>query len=182
MLSAYDRIFPFSWLGILSESPPLNEMTLRQSRSRLCIGKPPFAADLAALCPVQTRRRLESLAGRAALGGNCIVGWVMRARQNSRKGRIFQKVSAPVRAFVAEPMQHGRMFLAGDAAHIVPPTGAKASISRRRTFACLHSGRSNFIGPAAMTPSRSLLGICLRRIWKAVRFFQLHDQPVAPVR
>ena len=86
------------------------------------------------------------------------------------EGRILQKGITPMRSFVAEPMQHGRLFLAGDAAHIVPPTGAKGMnlaladvlVLSRAIHAFYASGRSDRLDAYSAT--------CLRRVWKAQRF------------
>ena len=87
-----------------------------------------------------------------------------------QEGRIFQKGVAPVRAFVAEPMQYGRLFLAGDAAHIVPPTGAKGLNLASADIRVLALGLIEFYRTGAMTRLDRYSEICLRRIWKAVRF------------
>ncbi len=95
-------------------------------------------------------------------------------------GPSLEKSIAPLHSFVAEPMQHGRLFLAGDAAHIVPPTGAKGlnlaasdvSVLHRLFAAIYHQGRTDLIPRYSPT--------CLRRVWKAERFSwwmtrHLHD-------
>ena len=124
VLTIYDRDYPFGWLGILSESPPPDdELIYCLSRARLCAVLDALADAGAALSAVRARRGHRRTGRTSASGTSCIRGSAARAR--SREGKILQKGITPMRSFVAEPMQHGRLFLAGDAAHIVPPTGAK---------------------------------------------------------
>jgi p-hydroxybenzoate 3-monooxygenase len=98
----------------------------------------------------------------------------LRARLDGTRalmeGKILQKGITPMRSFVVEPMQHGRLFLAGDAAHIVPPTGAKGMnlaladvlVLARALNAFYTSGRTELLDSYSET--------CLRRVWKAQRF------------
>jgi p-hydroxybenzoate 3-monooxygenase len=91
-------------------------------------------------------------------------GWTLK------KGSVFQKDIVQMRSFICEPMKYGRLFLAGDAAHIVPPTGAKGmnlAVADVRDFACgltefYSSGRTDLLEMSSET--------CLRRVWKASRF------------
>src|SRR5947209_249097 len=124
VLTTYDHVFPFGWLGILSESPPIKEMTYANHDYGF------------ALCSRRSlkvsRHYLQVAADEDAANWSDDRFWnELHIRMNDRdrseivEGRIFQKGVTPVRAFVSEPMRYGRLFLAGDAAHIVPPTGAK---------------------------------------------------------
>src|SRR3712207_1259995 len=87
-----------------------------------------------------------------------------------KEGPIFQKGIIPLRSFVCEPMQHGRLFLAGDAAHIVPPTGAKGMNLAIADVRLLARGLVEYFrsGSTAMLDGYS--AACLRRVWKAQRF------------
>jgi p-hydroxybenzoate 3-monooxygenase len=169
VLSAYDRIFPFSWLGILSESPPLKEMTYANHDRGYALAsrRSPQISRLYVQCKPDEdlnlwpdERLWEELHIR--LGDE--------NKAELQEGRIFQKGVAPVRAFVAEPMQYGRLFLAGDAAHIVPPTGAKGLNLASADIRVLALGLIEFYRTGAMTRLDRYSEICLRRIWKAVRF------------
>ena len=86
------------------------------------------------------------------------------------EGRIFQKGVTPVRSFVAAPMQYGRLFLAGDAAHIVPPTGAKGLNLAAADVRVLARALVPFLGKNDASLVERYSQTCLRRVWKTVRF------------
>src|SRR5262245_3454526 len=122
-LTIYDHIFPFGWLGILSESPPLADMTYANHDRGFALAsrRSPRVSRLYVQCAAD-----EDL----SLWPDARLWEELHVRLNAdiselAEGRIFQKAVTPVRSFVAAPMRYGRLFLAGDAVHIVPPTGAK---------------------------------------------------------
>ena len=86
------------------------------------------------------------------------------------EGEIFQKNVAPLRSFVATPMQHGRLFLAGDAVHIVPPTGAKGLNLAVADVRVLSLGLEEFYKKGKMDRLNRYSEVCLRRVWKTIRF------------
>jgi p-hydroxybenzoate 3-monooxygenase len=86
------------------------------------------------------------------------------------EGQIFQKNIAPMHSFVAEPMQYGKMFLAGDAAHIVPPTGAKGLNLAVADVRIMAQAFVEFYKTGSTTLLDRYSEICLRRVWKAQRF------------
>jgi len=86
------------------------------------------------------------------------------------EGRIFQKGVTPVRAFVAAPMRYGRLFLAGDAAHIVPPTGAKGLNLAVADVRVLARALTQFFRANSMERLDRYSDTCLRRVWKVVRY------------
>ena len=86
------------------------------------------------------------------------------------RGEIFQKGVTPMRSFVTEPMQYGRLFLAGDAAHIVPPTGAKGMNLAAADVRALSMALAEFYASGSQQPLERYSKVCLRRIWKAQRF------------
>jgi p-hydroxybenzoate 3-monooxygenase len=165
VLRIYERVYPFAWLGILAEAPPISHeliyarhaegfalATMRSNvLSRLYLQCAPDE-DLS-LWPDE--RIWESLHTR--LGG-------------VNRGKIIQKGVTAMRSFVAEPMRHGRLFLAGDAAHIVPPTGAKGMNLAIADVRVLAAALTAFFvrGDTAVMDRYS--EICLKRIWKVQRF------------
>jgi p-hydroxybenzoate 3-monooxygenase len=167
-LTTWDRVFPFGWLGILSESPPIREMTYVNhvdgfalcSRRSLRISRHyvQVAADEE---PDRwpDERFWDEL--RRRLGGGA---------DELTTGRIFQKGVTPVRSFVAAPMRHGRLFLAGDAAHIVPPTGAKGLNLAVADVRVLARALSEFFRTGRTGRLDRYSDTCLRRVWKTVRY------------
>ncbi|MFZ9183092.1 MAG: 4-hydroxybenzoate 3-monooxygenase [Hylemonella sp.] len=125
-ITQYEKVYPFGWLGVLADVPPVSQHAIVYANSErgfgLCSMRSPTRSRYYVQCPIEDkvedwsdarfwdelRRRLDP-----ALADKMITG------------PSIEKSIAPLRSFVAEPMRFGRMFLAGDAAHIVPPTGAK---------------------------------------------------------
>jgi p-hydroxybenzoate 3-monooxygenase len=168
-LRTFERIYPFGWLGVLSETPPVSEELIYANHER------GFA-----LCSMRSHTRsryyLQCSLEDSADNWSDEAFWdELRKRlapevaETLVTGPSIEKSIAPLRSFVAEPMRFGRLFLAGDAAHIVPPTGAKglnlaASDVRylARALAEFYAGSESGINNYSDT--------CLRRVWKAVRF------------
>jgi p-hydroxybenzoate 3-monooxygenase len=170
VLKIFERVYPFGWLGVLADTPPVNEELVYAAHSR------GFA-----LCslrsPTRTRYYVQVDASEKVEDWSDERFWEeLKARlpkdlaDSLVTGPSIEKSIAPLRSFVAEPMQHGRLFLVGDAAHIVPPTGAKglnlAASDVSTLFDILvevyQRGRTDLI--TQYSP------ICLRRVWKAERF------------
>ena len=124
-LTVYERSYPFGWLGVLSETPPVSQELIYVNHERgfaLCSMRTPELSRYYVQCPLSDRiedwpdeRFWDELGSR--LGPE--------TSRDLVTGPALEKSIAPLRSFVAEPMRFGRLFLAGDAAHIVPPTGAK---------------------------------------------------------
>ena len=125
-LTGYDRVYPYAWLGILADStPPSDEVAYCHSERGFALLSLRSPTRQPPLPPGRSRRGHRRLAGRALLGRTAAPHRDRRRRRPIEAGPVLQKGITPMRSFVAEPMRHGRLFLAGDAAHIVPPTGAK---------------------------------------------------------
>ena len=169
VLNFYDRVYPFGWLGILAESKPPSEELIYCHHERgfaLFSMRTPDITRLYLQCEPDEDitnwsderiwSELESRLGASDL--------------TLKEGRIFQKSVTPMRSFVTEPMRFGNLFLAGDAAHIVPPTGAKGMNLAIADVRVLAQGFSEFYqaGKTAMLENYS--EICLRRIWRAEHF------------
>lgn len=169
-LRIYEKIYPFGWLGILSRTPPVSHELIYANHDRgfaLCSMRSAQLSRYYVQCPLQDK----------------VEDWTDERFWNELRARLPQDVAAdlvtgpsieksiaPLRSFVAEPMKFGRLFLVGDAAHIVPPTGAKGlnlaasdvNTLYRVLTKTFHEGRTDLLDKYSE--------ICLRRIWKAERF------------
>jgi p-hydroxybenzoate 3-monooxygenase len=166
----YERVYPFGWLGMLCDTPPLHEELLyvnsprgfalcsmrSRTRSRYYL-QVPLGADAAAWSDEafwdELRLRLEPAAGEQLIPGTSI-----------------EKSIAPLRSFVAEPLRFGRLFLAGDAAHIVPPTGAKGLNLAATDVRYLASAFIEYLQERSSAGIDTYSSRCLRRVWRAARF------------
>jgi p-hydroxybenzoate 3-monooxygenase len=169
LLSTYDHIFPFGWLGILSESPPLKEMTYANHERGYALAsrRTPQISRLYIQCKMDED---PDAWPDDKLWDELHIRLGDEGKTELREGRIFQKGVTPVRAFVTAPMQYGRLFLAGDAAHIVPPTGAKGLNLASADIRVLSLGLVEYYRNGATDRLDRYSEICLRRVWKAVRF------------
>jgi p-hydroxybenzoate 3-monooxygenase len=169
ILTVYDRIFPFGWLGILSESPPIREMTyVNHDRGfALCSRRSPHISRLYLQCTPD-----EDLAAwpDARIWDELHVRIGDEYRSELTEGRILQKGVTPVRSFVAAPMRYGRLYLAGDSSHIVPPTGAKGLNLAAADVRVLARALSEFFRTGATERLERYSDTCLRRVWKVVRY------------
>ena len=169
-VATYERVYPFGWLGVLTDTPPVSSELIYSNHERgfaLCSMRSRTRSRYYVQCSLDDRPEQWS---DAAFFDELRVRLDREAAETLVTGPSLEKSIAPLRSFVAEPMRFGRLFLAGDAAHIVPPTGAKGLN--------LATSDVRFLSRAlidALT-TRSSAGIdrysaaCLRRIWKAERF------------
>jgi p-hydroxybenzoate 3-monooxygenase len=166
----YEQVYPFGWLGILAEAAPSQEELVYMNHERgfaLFSMRSPEVTRLYLQCDPSEDIKLwpdERIWKELMIRLESEDGW------KPNIGKITQKSVTPMRSFVTEPMQYGRLFLAGDAVHIVPPTGAKGmnlAVSDVRVLA-------SALAAAYRTGSQTLLASysdsCLRRIWKVQRF------------
>jgi p-hydroxybenzoate 3-monooxygenase len=169
-LRTFERTYPFGWLGVLADVPPAwDELIYASSKRGFALAS--MRSPTRVRCYIQCRvdenvdqwtdvRFWEEFAQR--IGGETM--------KKFRPGPSREKSIAPLRSFVAEPMRYGNLFLAGDAAHIVPPTGAKGlNLAASDVFYLYEGLRDHY-------RQRSSLGLqhysirALRRVWKSVRF------------
>jgi p-hydroxybenzoate 3-monooxygenase len=170
VLTAYERVYPFAWLGILSQSPPVAHELIYTHHQRgfaLFSQRSPTIQRMYLQCEPdedlaqwpderiwdELHRRLE--------GDDA---------PNLVEGPIVQKGVTAMRSFVVEPMQYRRLFLAGDAAHIVPPTGAKGMNLAIADVAVLADALAAFYGGEGTVALDSYSARCLQRVWRAQRF------------
>ncbi len=164
------RTYPFGWFGILVEGPPSTEELIYALHERgfaLVSTRSPEVQRLYFQCDPHDEvanwpdeRIWEEMQARLKTED----GWTLE------EGKIFQKNIVQMRSFICEPMQHGRLFLAGDAAHIVPPTGAKGMNLAVADIRVLSRGLTEFYGSGRTDLLESYSETCLRRVWKASRF------------
>jgi len=169
MIVEYDREYPFGWLGILAEAPPSHDELIYASHKNgfalLSMRSPTISRLYLQSAPDEPienwpdERIWEELAVRLGHDGFSL-----------NIGKIFQKGVTAMRSYVAEPMQTGRLFLAGDAAHIVPPTGAKGLNSAIADVAILARAIESYVKRHDDTALNNYTSTCLRRIWKIERF------------
>jgi p-hydroxybenzoate 3-monooxygenase len=166
----YEKVYPFGWLGLLADTPPLAAELVYVNSERgfaLCSQRSATRSRYYLQMPLSTRAqdwsdeafwaelrlRLDE-AGRAAL----------------RTGPALEKSMAPLRSFVCEPMRFGRLLLAGDAAHIVPPTGAKGLNLAASDVKYLSQAVQDFLRDAREQHLDEYSRRCLARVWRAERF------------
>ena len=170
VITAYEQIYPFGWLGILAQAAPSSEELIYAYHERgfaLHSMRSPEISRLYLQCAPNEdlsewpdERIWDELQRRFELSKH----WRLT------EGPILQKSVTGMRSFVAEPMQFGRLFLAGDSAHIVPPTGAKGLNLAIADVRVLVSGLREFYESGKMELLKRYSAICLRRVWKVQRF------------
>jgi p-hydroxybenzoate 3-monooxygenase len=169
-IETFERVYPFGWLGILSETPPVSHELIYSNHAR------GFA-----LCTMRSTRRSRYYL-QCSMDDH-IEQWPDDRFWDELKHRLDQKAAdslvtgpsieksiAPLRSFVAEPMRFGRMFLAGDAAHIVPPTGAKGLNLAASDAHYLATALREYYDEKSSAGIDNYSATALKRVWKAVRF------------
>jgi p-hydroxybenzoate 3-monooxygenase len=169
-LKTYERVYPFGWLGVLSDTPPVSEELIYTNHERgfaLCTMRSMTRSRYYVQCPLTEQvedwpdeRFWDELRSR------------LDAKANAELviGPSIEKSIAPLRSFVAEPLRFGRLFLAGDAAHIVPPTGAKGLNLAVSDVRYLAHGLIEYYRSGDSSRLDRYSERCLRRIWLAERF------------
>lgn len=169
-IKTFEKIYPFGWLGILADVPPVNHELIYANHPRgfaLCSMRSETRSRYYVQCSLEDtvdmwsddrfwdeiRRRLPAHHAEAMV-----------------TGPSFEKSIAPLRSFVAEPMRFGRLFLVGDAAHIVPPTGAKGLNLAASDVHYLISGLLEHYQEKSDAGIDAYSARALKRVWKAVRF------------
>jgi p-hydroxybenzoate 3-monooxygenase len=170
VLSVFERVYPFAWLGILARTPPVSEELIYAHHERgfaLFSMRTPQVSRLYIQCAPDEdianwpdARIWAELQARLAGGGE----------RHLAEGPVLQKGITGMRSFVVEPMQFGRLFLAGDAAHIVPPTGAKGMNLAVTDVRVLARALAEFYRSGRTDLLERYSEVCLRRVWKAQRF------------
>jgi p-hydroxybenzoate 3-monooxygenase len=169
-LQTFERVYPFGWLGVLSDTPPVSHELIYSNHQRgfaLCSMRSLTRSRYYVQCSLddtveqwsddafwdELRMRLDPAAAESLVTGPSI-----------------EKSIAPLRSFVAEPMRFGRLFLAGDAAHIVPPTGAKGLNLAATDVGYLAQAFTEHFNDKRQSGVDHYSARCLKRIWRAERF------------
>jgi p-hydroxybenzoate 3-monooxygenase len=183
VLQTFTREYPYGWLGILADVAPSSEELVYANHERgfaLLSLRSPTRSRLYIQCAPDEdisnwpdERIWEELHARTALEG-----WTLH------EGAVLEKGITGMRSFVAEPMQHGRLFLAGDAAHIVPPTGAKGLNLAAHDVRVLADALVEWYVQGSRDGLDTYSTDCLRRVWRAEHFSwwmtaMLHNTPGA---
>ncbi|WP_390236575.1 4-hydroxybenzoate 3-monooxygenase [Vibrio sp. F74] len=166
----YERVYPFGWLGLLSDTPPVSE--------ELIYSKTPRGFALASQrSATRSRYYLQVPLTDTVDDWSDVRFWdelKRRLPQESadklQTGPSIEKSIVPLRSFVCEPMQYGKLFLVGDAAHIVPPTGAKGLNLAASDVATLYKVLTRIYKENDLSGIEQYSDICLRRIWHGERF------------
>ncbi|KXF75412.1 4-hydroxybenzoate 3-monooxygenase [Paramesorhizobium deserti] len=169
-IRTFEKVYPFGWLGVLADVPPVNHELVYANHPRgfaLCSMRSNTRSRYYIQCPLdekiedwsderfwdELRRRLPEHHAEAVT-----------------TGPSFEKSIAPLRSFVAEPLRFGRLFLVGDAGHIVPPTGAKGLNLAASDVHYLFEGLMEYYGDGSTAGIDAYSARALSRVWKAVRF------------
>jgi p-hydroxybenzoate 3-monooxygenase len=184
-IRTFDRDYPFAWLGVLARTPPSHEELIYTHHERGFALHSMRSEEITRLylqVPHDERidgwsddRIWEELATRLETSDEHF---------SLREGPILDKGITPMRSFVTEPMQYGRLFLAGDAAHIVPPTGAKGMNLAVADVRALSRALVELLQHKRTELAESYSDRCLRRVWRAEHFSwymtsMLHVDPAA---
>ena len=169
-LRVYERTYPFAWLGILAQATPSSEeliYALHDDGFALLSMRSPQITRLYLQCaPDEDLARWSDARIWTALHQRLEDATGPRLNE----GPILQKSVTPMRSFVVEPLRHGRLFLAGDAAHIVPPTGAKGMNLAVADIRVLAHALAAWYSRRSPLELERYSETCLRRVWKAQRF------------
>jgi len=170
VLQTFERVYPFGWLGVMSDTRPVSDELIYSNHER------GFA-----LCSMRSMSRSRTYI-QCDLDAD-LEYWTDERYWDELKRRLpeefaatletgpaIEKSIAPLRSFVAEPLRHGRLFLAGDAAHIVPPTGAKGLNLAASDVHFLSRALIEFYASGSERYMDTYSSDCLRRIWRAERF------------
>ncbi|HCY16585.1 MAG: 4-hydroxybenzoate 3-monooxygenase [Curvibacter sp. GWA2_64_110] len=169
-IKEFEKVYPFGWLGVLSDTPPVHDELIYVNSPRgfaLCSQRSHTRSRYYLQVPLSDK--VEQWSDQA-FWDELKLRLDPQARANLVTGPSIEKSIAPLRSFVTEPLRFGRMFLAGDAGHIVPPTGAKGLNLAATDVKYLSSAIIEFYQDRSEAGIDSYSERCLKRIWKAERF------------
>lgn len=166
----YEKVYPFGWLGLLSDTPPVHHELIYANTERgfaLCSQRSKTRSRYYLQVPLtdQVEQWTDD-----AFWAELRLRLDEEASETLVTGKSLEKSIAPLRSFVTEPLRFGRLFLAGDAGHIVPPTGAKGLNLAATDVKYLSSALIEFYAEKSEAGIDGYSARCLRRIWRAERF------------
>lgn len=169
-ITTYERMYPFGWLGIMADVPPVNDELIYANHRKgfaLCSMRSRTRSRYYVQVPVEEKvedwsdqRFWDELRSRLD----------REAAESMVTGPSIEKSIAPLRSFVAEPLRFGRLVLAGDAAHIVAPTGAKGLNLAASDIYYLHEALVSYVKEGSEAALAGYSARALARVWKAMRF------------
>jgi p-hydroxybenzoate 3-monooxygenase len=169
-LQVFERVYPFGWLGILADVPPADHELIYANHERgfaLASMRSPTRSRYYVQCGAE--EHVSAWPDERFWDELCLrLG--PEAAAHVTRGPSFEKSIAPLRSFVAEPLRHGRLFLAGDSAHIVPPTGAKGMNLAVADVVVLAEALGDFYQADNEAGLQNYSARALARVWKAERF------------
>ena len=168
VLTELEKMYPFGWLGVLAEVPPLEEITYCHSERGFALASQRSAMLSRYYIQVPLDTRLEDWPDERfwkEIKARFPREWAERITE----GPSIEKSIAPLRSYVCEPMSHGRTYLAGDAAHIVPPTGAKGLNLAVSDVYYLSRAFAEYYKTGSMALLDAYSETALRRVWASVR-------------
>lgn len=166
----HERVYPFGWLGLLSETPPVsNELIYSKTKRGFALASMRSETRSRYYLQVPLTDKVEDWSD-DAFWAELKKRLPAKAAANLITGPSIEKSIAPLRSFICEPMQYGNMFLVGDAAHIVPPTGAKGLNLAASDVATLYKIMTRVYKEGDKSCIEQYSEIALRRVWHGERF------------
>lgn len=169
-ITEYEKVYPFGWLGLLSDTPPVHDELIYINSPRgfaLCSQRSKTRSRYYLQVPLTDK--VEEWTDEA-FWQELRLRLDEKARDHLVTGQSIEKSIAPLRSFVTEPLRFGRMFLAGDAGHIVPPTGAKGLNLAATDVKYLSQALIEYYTDKSESGINAYSERCLKRIWKGERF------------
>jgi p-hydroxybenzoate 3-monooxygenase len=169
VLKCYEKVYPFGWLGVLSETPPIEHLTYANHPRGFALASMRHSMLSRYYVQVPLEDKVEDWSD-DRFWDELKVRFPREIADAIVTGPSIEKSIAPLRSFVAEPMRYGNLFLAGDAAHIVPPTGARGLNSAASDIYYLYHAMVAHYQRGDDSGLENYSAKALARVWKAQRF------------
>ena len=169
IITTYTRAYDFAWLGVLARAAPIEDMTYANHENGFALCSRRSSSISRLYLQVPSSDRVENWSD-AQIWDELHTRMFDADRTEIQEGEIIQRDMAQLRAFIASPMQYGNLFLAGDAVHIVPPTGAKGLNMAVADARMLARGMAAYFSGGSRTALDRYSEECGARVWKTIRF------------